>query len=268
MQRLAQHLPVLSSAKVDTCNGSSSNSYHYEKKRYLELEHVYKLSLSNKHKHQPQHTHNPHFQERVDIVDFLYKVVDYYNESREIVQIAMNYLDRYLAKNAGAKLQTHSKGSHIDTCAVPADTAITNTRVSATPRTNTANANATINAAGATSTPNGKAATQSCGISNTTRHTEESKMQNENHKAGISDAISDDSSSNADSATGTISPSTVIDEFNGECVFYTHTILRFLSSLSVSIPALFTYICAIEIVFWYHDFYNHSRKCKSKFDIT
>ncbi len=36
------------------------------------------------------------FNDRSDIVNFLYQVVDYYKEDREIVQITLHYLDRYL----------------------------------------------------------------------------------------------------------------------------------------------------------------------------
>ena len=38
-----------------------------------------------------------HFSSRSEAIDFLYKVVDYYKENREIVQVALNYLDRYLS---------------------------------------------------------------------------------------------------------------------------------------------------------------------------
>ncbi len=44
---------------------------------------------------------NCHFSSRCEIVEYLYKVTDYYREDRELVQVAMSYIDRYVARMGG-----------------------------------------------------------------------------------------------------------------------------------------------------------------------
>jgi len=61
----------------------------------VELQHMYEQFIRNGNNDK---CFESHFCSRDEIVHFLYQVIDYYKEEREIVQVAMNYLDRYVVR--------------------------------------------------------------------------------------------------------------------------------------------------------------------------